>query len=250
MATNCKKDNSILLQRGNTGVLLIHGITKTPRELQGLADKLAERGFTVYCPLLPKHGTCPGKYETCWRDMVGVTPAELKEGVEKSFLKLRERVDKIYVGGISLGANLAFHLATKYKVDGIISMGAAIFLNKGLNFLTALGPGAVKFLHEKNKKNKNKNEGVVYHNFPVSNLFLMALFPKELKKILPDITVPALLIQSTLDNIVDPKSAAYIYKRIKSKEKKLVWVENFGHGMADAEVCLEEICRFIGENSE
>ncbi len=50
----------------------------------------------------------------------------------------------------------------------------------------------------------------------------MALLPKELKKILSDITVPVLLIHSTLDNIVDPKSAAYIYKRIKSKEKKLV----------------------------
>lgn len=156
MATNCKKDNSILLQRGNTGVLLIHGITKTPRELQELAEKLAERGFTVYCPLLPKHGTCPGKYETCWRDMVGVTPAEMKEGVEKSFLKLREKVDKIYVGGISLGANLAFHLAARYKVDGIISMGAIISLNKGLEFLTALGPRAVEFLREKNKKTRMK----------------------------------------------------------------------------------------------
>ena len=247
MAANCKKDNSILLQRGNTGVLLIHGITKTPRELQGLAEKLAERGFTVYCPLLPKHGTCPNKYGTCWKDMIEVTPAELKEGAERSFLILREKVDKIYVGGISLGANLAFHLATKYRVDGIISMGAAIFLNRGLKFLTALGPGAVKFLREKNKK--NENEGVIYHNFPVSNLFLMALFPKELKKILSDITVPVLLLHSTLDNIVDPKSAAYIYKRIKSKEKKLVWVESKGHGMADAEECLEEICRFIGENS-
>jgi len=248
MATNCKKDNSILLQRGNTGVLLIHGITKTPRELQGLAEKLAERGFTVYCPLLPKHGTCPNKYGTCWKDMIEVTPAELEEGVEKSFLKLREKVDKVYVGGISLGANLAFHLAARYKVDGVISMGAAIFLNKGLKFLTALGPGAVKFLREKNKK--NENEGVIYHNFPVSNLFLMALFPKELKKILSDITVPVLLIHSTLDNIVDPKSAGYIYRRIKSKEKRLVWVEGKGHGMADAEECLEEICRFIGENSE
>lgn len=58
-----------------------------------------------------------------------------------------------------------------------------------------------------------------------------------------------MLIHSSLDNIVDPKSAAYIYKRIKSKKKRLVWVENEEHGIADAEVCLEEICRFIGENS-
>ena len=243
MYTNCNKDNSIFLQRGNTGILLIHGITKTPKELQKLAEKLAGRGFTVHCPLLPKHSTCPKKYETCWRDVLEVTPGELKKSVEDAFLKLEGSVDKIYVGGISLGANLAFHLASRYRVGGIVSMGAAVFLNKGLEFLTTLGPKISGFLSAKNRM--NTNNGLVYHNFSVSNLLQMMAFAKEIEKVLPQIDAPTLILHSPRDNLVDPKSATYIYKRIKSKEKKLVWLENMGQGIADAEVCFEEICKFI-----
>ncbi len=248
IAKSCKKYNSIFLERGNTGILLIHGITKTPRELQELAEKLANKGFTVYCPLLPNHGTCPSKYETCWRDVLDLNPSELKERVEKAFREMRGSVDKIYVGGISLGANLAFHLAVKYKVDGIISIGAAISLNKGLEFLTALGPRVGNLLDTKDKRGLNND--FVYHDFPISNLFHMLSFQKEIKGILPDVNAPVLIIQSVADNLVDSKSATYISKKIKSKKKRLIWVENKGHGITDADVCFKEICKFIRDNNK
>src|SRR2546430_6119642 len=42
-----------------TGVLLLHGFGGSPVEVQPLANALAERGYTVDVPLLPRHGTTP-----------------------------------------------------------------------------------------------------------------------------------------------------------------------------------------------
>ncbi|MFH1287779.1 MAG: alpha/beta hydrolase, partial [bacterium] len=49
------------------------------------------------------------------------------------------------------------------------------------------------------------------------------------KKELKSIVQPVLIIQSKNDKTINPKSSEYIYEKISSKNKKLVFLENSPH---------------------
>ena len=51
------------------------------------------------------------------------------------------------------------------------------------------------------------------------------------RKILPDITTPALIMHGMQDSVIKPKSASYLYKHIGSEKKDLVLWGNSGHGI-------------------
>lgn len=51
------KDQSLMRTKGKRAVLLFHSFTGKPKEFKRLAARLAEKDFTVYAPLLSRHGT-------------------------------------------------------------------------------------------------------------------------------------------------------------------------------------------------
>ena len=99
-------DQSFTLGNGRTGVLLIHGLGGTPIELKLVAKGLARNGFKVHCCQLAGHcGTTEDLVATNWQDWYG--------SVEQAFDKLRAECDTMVVGGLSMGAVLALHLAAQ-----------------------------------------------------------------------------------------------------------------------------------------
>ena len=50
---------SFFWKGGETGVLLLHGLTATTAEVRPLAKRLLNEGYTVSGMLLPGHGTTP-----------------------------------------------------------------------------------------------------------------------------------------------------------------------------------------------
>lgn len=233
--------DEIFLKRGETGFLLIHGLCKSPKELESIAKKLAEHGFTVYCPRLPGHGTCPLEYETCFRELPKVTYEDWEKSVDKAFLKLQQEVNKVYVGGVSLGANLSLLLANKHNVEGIISLGAVIFTKGVLPIGSAAAFIAERLL-------KRGHTEAVYHGISVSNLVKMKEAIRKVKDVIPMIKAPILIMHSLYDDIVQPRSAQYIYKKIGSKRKKLVWLKGRHHGIdaiEDTALIVKKICEFV-----
>lgn len=99
-------DRSFTLGQGRTGVLLIHGLGGTPIELKLVAKGLARNGFKVSCCQLAGHcGTSDDLISTTWEDWYA--------SVEQAFETLRQECDTVVVGGLSMGAVLALHLAAK-----------------------------------------------------------------------------------------------------------------------------------------
>jgi len=207
------------LKRGRTGILLIHGFVQTHNEIIPIAKHLAEKDFTVCCPLLPGHGTCPGCYETCLYELVKTTLADWKQEVETSFKKLKKEVDTVYVGGQSVGANLSLWLANEYKdVAGLIVLSCAVILSR----LVKLGSTSVSIAA------KVLNRGGGFSDFPnlsILNLMNMRGILEETRRIIPKINAPILVLHSKKDKMILPKSALYIYNRVTSSIKKLVWIE-------------------------
>ena len=111
------QDHSETFRGGPVGFLLIHGLGGTPVEMRFVAIGLARAGYTVSCPQLAGHcGGFDDLRATSWQDWYAT--------VEKAHDELRKTCRKVIVGGLSMGAILALHLAAK-RPDAV--HGSALF---------------------------------------------------------------------------------------------------------------------------
>jgi carboxylesterase len=117
-------DRSFAIEAGRIGFLLIHGLGGTPNEHRFIAAGLARHGYTVHCPQLAGH--C-GSYEnlraTGWKDWYASS--------EAAHERLCRSCDVVIVGGLSMGALLALHLAAKRpdKVHGTVLLAPTLWLD-------------------------------------------------------------------------------------------------------------------------
>jgi carboxylesterase len=110
-------DHSEIFRGGPTGFLLIHGLGGTPVEMRFVGTGLARAGHTVHCPQLAGHcGSFEELRATGWRDWYAT--------VEAAHARLRQTCKEVIVGGLSMGAILALHLAAERPDD---VHGAALF---------------------------------------------------------------------------------------------------------------------------
>lgn len=103
-------ENAFFYKGGRAGILLIHGLTGTPTEMKFLGKSLAQRGFTVYGMQLAGHGTTE-------EDLIRSSWHDWARSVEQGYAMLRREVDTVFVGGLSMGALLAIHLAALHPRD-------------------------------------------------------------------------------------------------------------------------------------
>ncbi|MBX9591671.1 MAG: alpha/beta fold hydrolase [Hyphomonadaceae bacterium] len=103
-------DHSQTFGNGPVGFLLIHGLGGTPAELRFVAIGLARAGYTVHCPQLAGHcGTFEELRATGWEDWYAT--------VKDAHDELLKTCKKVIVGGLSMGAILALHLAAERPDD-------------------------------------------------------------------------------------------------------------------------------------
>jgi carboxylesterase len=104
------QDYSERFRGGPVGFLLIHGLGSTPVELRFVARGLARAGHTVNCPQLAGHcGSFEDLRATGWKDWYATVTAAHRE--------LAKTCKKVIVGGLSMGAMLALHLAAEFPND-------------------------------------------------------------------------------------------------------------------------------------
>ena len=107
---------------GRTGVLLVHGLAGTPNEMRQLGRSLQAAGFEVHGVQLAGHcGTLDDLVATHWEDWV--------ESVHVAAQRLRARVDKLVVMGLSMGAVLSLELAATRPnlVDGVVALSTSFW---------------------------------------------------------------------------------------------------------------------------
>ena len=113
------QQTDFFFEGGRSGVLLIHGLTGTPMEMRLLGKGLNRAGFTVHGMQLAGHcGDSEDLLATGWRDWYA--------SVEKAADMMLEKVDHLFVGGLSMGALLALKLAAErpQQVAGVGVYGA------------------------------------------------------------------------------------------------------------------------------
>ncbi|MBP2650881.1 MAG: Carboxylesterase [Firmicutes bacterium] len=205
------------------GVLLVHGFTGSPSEMLLLGEHLNQLGYTVLGPRLCGHGTnVEDMARTNWLHWYGA--------VEDGYYILKAVTKSVAVVGLSMGGLLALKLAHEYPVSKVAALSAPIFINERRLPLLPIYRLFKKFVLKKRRKLPvDIRYSVNYDATPLSSLTSLLEFIKHVDKLLPEIKVPALVIQSRREHTVKPESAEYIYSRLGSRHKQLVWLERSGH---------------------
>lgn len=230
------------LAGGSTGILLIHGYTGSPTEMRLIGDAFHAAGVTVSGPRLPGHGATFEAMNRCtWRDWTG--------HVEQAYRTLADRCERVFVGGLSMGSVLALHLAARHpEIAGAIAYSPAVWVQNRLLPLTPLARYFVK------ARPKDPGSDLVdpaadqqiwsYDVDPIPAAAQLLALLKRVRRLLPQITCPVLVIYSSGDGAIHPTSAQRTYDAVGSSDKQIIRIEKSGHV-----ITVDQQWQFVAEQT-
>jgi carboxylesterase len=254
---NSRQQRYNFFRQGTNGraVLLIHGITGTPSEMNYLGRALHKAGFTVLCNTLPRH--CGSL-----NDLKKVTWQEIYQACIQDFLRLRQGHAKVFVSGLSMGALISLHLAHERpgEISGVIALAPTVFYDgwavHKLKFLTELAwhipvlrnainireswPYGLKDeyarrhierFYAKAAAAEFSDKVVMFGSpfFPLACLYQHHIFSKVAVSELPRVKTPVLIIHAREDDMTSLKNAELVLSRLGAQDKKLVVLEDSYH---------------------
>ncbi|WP_428423103.1 alpha/beta hydrolase [Methylibium sp.] len=263
------KDIAFQLDAGRTGILLIHGLTGTPNEMRSVAVGLHRAGFTVSAMQLAGHcGSEEDLLNTRWPDWY--------RSVCEAADKLRERVDHLFVAGLSMGGILALKLAAErpQAVDGVIVYGASFrydgwsipwssrLLSRLLPLARPLRIGRHRCFMEQPPygiRDERLREVVVslmssgdstlagLRGNPWHSLADMYALSAVVQRQLPHVTAPCLVIHASEDDVASVKNAHLIVERVRGPVELVLLHDSYHMVTIDREraVVIERTAAFM-----
>jgi len=227
------------------GCLLIHGFTGSPSAMRPLGEKLSEKGYSVLAIRLPGHGT---RIEDLHRVHLDDWLAAVEDGLNI----LNGTADQIFMMGQSMGGVLTLWAASRYPITGFVALSTPYPKEDKRRYLQIrlLSLFRKEFPKPQSPEEKRITEqgNVAYSKYSSEAIMQALKMIREMETNLAYINIPALLIQSRKDSVVDEESMDAIYEEISSKDKKRVWLENSGHVITldqDREIVFKEVIAFI-----
>ncbi|HLQ30475.1 MAG TPA: alpha/beta fold hydrolase [Ktedonobacteraceae bacterium] len=209
------------------GVLLVHGLNGSRRDLAELETVLQERGMITSNMLLPGHGSDV-------RDMLPLGWQHWADAVRDELKALKQRCDIVFLVGHSLGGALALHMAAHEEVAGVVIMCAPLHMHPLTHFvvrvaknISPLWPTVREDVRDPHARRRYTRD--VYRWTPMRPVESMLQFLPTLRAELPKVTAPALIMTSIHDHVVPARDSREIYRHIGSQEKHLVTFHHSYH---------------------
>ena len=223
---------------GTTGCLLIHGFTGTPKEMRWMGEFLASSGHTVLGIRLAAHATRP-------EDMLLVQWEDWLASVEDGWIILNDALARqgnsphhIFLMGLSMGGVLSLLFASqrfskRYPVAGVVAMSTPYALPPDwrlplIKYMRWIQPSVPKGPPDWHNEAAARDH-IDYPSYPTVAIAQLNLLLGQMRKALPQVSVPVLLVHSKQDSGVDPQNMSSIYNHLGSQDKEMMWVENSGH---------------------
>lgn len=249
MKTCFDPNNYSFNEKSRDGVYIIHGFTNTTYEIKELAVYLSKQGFYTVANNLPGHGTT---IEDCNRCKY----TDWLESVEQGIAEITSRCDNVYIIGISMGSVLALQAASIFPVN------AAVFASTALEFKDYIGvnlliPLVYRFYPYRPKIKTVAIKDVEFFGYdywPTSAVNEMRKMAKKTRKILHEVTCPALVIHSRKDLLSPQSNISLVYDNISSNYKEKFIVEKAGHNLfaenPNQDIIFQKISGFLQQFQE
>ncbi len=230
-----------------------------------LAKRLNKAGFSVKGPCLKGHcTTLKDLSKTSWEDWYG--------SVRESFVEMKESSDSVSVVGLCMGALLSLHLSCEFgsEVSAISLISTTLFYDGwSLPWYKFLLPISYHFPFRhiysyseaepygiKNKPlrerivNLMKNYSIAYTKTPAASLHELFKLIRQVKRELPEVTTPALILHSKEDDLTSIRNPDYVEEKIGSKVVRKIILDDSYHMMTidnQKDRVAEETIRFFWE---
>lgn len=260
--------DAITLQGGEHAVLLLHGLQSSPAELQPIAKRLHQAGYTVHVPHIQGYGFMPGdtpRSVTRWQDWHEKALAE--------FRTLKKEHKTVSVGGLCIGATLSLSISAELEdeVSALTLLATTLWYDgwsipwyRFLRYIGYYSPVRYLYSYREREPFGLKNEQLrkwiareMSHKdssiVGASKLNLPAIqeaerMIKSVKASLHKITAPAIIIHAEEDDVASPRNARYVAEHIGSKKIESVMLHNSYHMITvdnDRERVASETIRFF-----
>jgi carboxylesterase len=228
--------------------LLIHGFTGTPFEIEPLARLLHEQGYEIVTPTLAGHGGDRQQMmHVTWRDWIVSVEVELRE--------LFKREGTVHLVGFSMGGLIAAYLAAKHpgRITSLTMLSAPIYTVNSKQLFKTIAEAIQKSMRTGARQEDVTRYLMKVRATPLRSLAHFRRLVQTVKGQLGDVDVPLLVIQGEQDDLVEARSAAYIYESVKTTEKQLHLFAKSRHMIChdcEAEEVIRLVASFIREREK
>ncbi len=223
----------ISLAGGPITVILVHGFTGSPAEMRQLADAFQQQGFAVEVPLLEGHGTE-------LKDLISIRPQRWIDQLDRVIRDQVERGQQVVLGGLSMGSILVLQASMRWpQVRGLLLYSPPIGSRDLRRFFAPLLTRLVTSVAKPPSDYADPDAADrlwSYDRYPVVCSSLVLQMIARVRRQLPMVRAPMLVIASQRDNVVSAKGVELLVRRAASPVKQLLWLERSSHAItADGE---------------
>jgi len=238
-----------VLSAGERAVILFHGLSSSPLEVQLLGRGLQRAGYTVYLPHLPGYGDDGqgrARLVTDRRDWLALALHE--------FDTVRAKHEHVAIGGLCIGATLALNVAAQRpdQVAAFIALSItlwydgwtlpwyrfflplAAYVPFGMRYsFRELSPYGVKdermraWIAGEMAKTESSVAGA--STLSARSLIQAQRLCRETRRILPHINLPILVIHAMEDDMSSPRNPEYLIRNIRSRQTRYVVLRDSYH---------------------
>jgi carboxylesterase len=234
------------------GVLMLHGFPSNPAYFDRVTSRIETLGLPICIPRLRGLGAESPEA------LHGVTWTDWLVDAESALEDLKSESGKVIVIGYSMGGALALMLASKHgnDLDSVILVAAGVQFTsplapgKPLNFLAPLVSRLLKKWDFTPDETDHYRRNYMWA--PMGAVISVLDLSKAVRTHLAEVKIPALILQSRQDAVVESESMDIIYNGIStpSELKRKVWLEKTGHDMfhdCEGDVIIDTIINYVRE---
>ncbi len=267
---NAVAPKALHFKGGRHGVLLFHGLSSGPLELQFLGRGIQRAGYTVRITVIDgySHGL---------KSKSAVTVEQWLSSAKQELDVLLTECDTVAVGGLCVGALMALRLAAlePQKISQVLSLSAALHFDGWGNpwftpflcwakYVPFAGRIAIKEQHPFGLKDERMRAWVARQMkelgastagasvLRVADLLKARELAAQVRHSLQNITCPILLIHAKEDECAKPRSSFEVACQVKSTRVRCVLLSDSYHMVSidrEKALVLTEMLQFLASST-
>jgi carboxylesterase len=209
--------------------ILVHGFNGEPVDMIELERALAQQGFLTTNMLLPGHGTTLQSFAASrWEDWFAAVREETEEALSRG--------ERVILIGHSLGGALIMGVAAVVpQVSGIVPLCPPTAMHEGMRIAVSRLHRYLPYMPSWGEDVRDRwgarrrYERKAYRWVALSTAHSLFGALPELRKLLPGVACPALVVAAHHDHVVPAQDGIDAYKLLGSREKELLLLERSFH---------------------